>query len=76
MHFVTDGLPAATLSAMSVSGLAVPPGGVGPSVQELLDRALAGGQTLAAFPEGPYCAPVQTSHGDMEDTERMDGNHR
>jgi nickel-dependent lactate racemase len=58
LHFVTDGLPAAALANLSVTGHAAPAGGVGPAVQELLDRALAGDQTVAAFPEGPYCVPV------------------
>jgi nickel-dependent lactate racemase len=58
LHFVSDGLPAETLATMSVSGRAAPAGGAGPAVQELLDRALAGGKTVAAFPEGPYCVPV------------------
>jgi hypothetical protein len=58
LRFVTDGLPRETLSTMSVTGHAAPAGGVGPAVQEILDRALAGGKTVAAFPEGPYCVPI------------------
>jgi len=58
LHFVTDGLRAETLATLSLTGHAVPPGGVGPAVQALLDRLLAGGAAAAALPEGPYGVPV------------------
>lgn len=63
LHFVTDGLSAATLQKLSVNGHAAGAGGVGRIVQRLLGRALARGGTLAVFPEGPYCAPVWTGAG-------------
>jgi len=58
LHFVTDGLPTSTLTSLSVTGREAPAGGVGPVAQEILDRALAGEKTVAAFPEGPYCVPI------------------
>jgi nickel-dependent lactate racemase len=58
LHFVTDGLSAEQLSGLSVTGHAAPRGDVARIVRELLDRALAKGGTVAAFPEGPYCVPV------------------
>jgi nickel-dependent lactate racemase len=59
LHFVSDGLPAKTLARLSVTGHAAPRGEAGRVVRALLHRALAGGGRLAAFPEGPYCAPIQ-----------------
>ena len=58
LHFVTDGIPAEVLATFSVTGHAAPAGGVGPAVQALLDPLLAGGGSVAALPEGPYCVPT------------------
>jgi lactate racemase len=64
LHFVSDALPAATLGELSVTGHAAAPGQVGESVGELVRRALGPARTLAVFPEGPYCAPIErTSSG-------------
>ena len=58
LHFVTDGLSASELSRLSVNPHAVQPAEVEDTVQELVDRLVGSGASLAAFPEGPYCAPV------------------
>jgi nickel-dependent lactate racemase len=58
LHFISDGLAAATLDTLTVTGHPAKLGGVGPVVQQILDRALAAGATLAVFPEGPYCVPL------------------
>jgi len=61
IHFVTDGLPAEVLGRLSVSGHAVPAGGVEAATRRLLDDLLAPGASLAVFPEGPYYAPLEPS---------------
>jgi len=58
LHFVTDGLSTDDLAVCFVNGHAAASGEVGPRVQELLDGLVKDGATVAAFPEGPYCAPV------------------
>ncbi len=58
LHFVTDGLPAEDLAALSVTPHVAEPGRAGEAVQQVLERLLAGGRTLAVLPDGPYCAPV------------------
>jgi nickel-dependent lactate racemase len=58
LHFVTDGLHAEDLAAMSVTPHAAEPGRVAEAVQAVLDSLLAGDRTLAVLPDGPYCAPV------------------
>jgi len=58
LHFVTDGLPAEELAALSVTPHAAEPGRVGHAVQGLVDELTANGRTLAVLPDGPYCAPV------------------
>jgi nickel-dependent lactate racemase len=57
LHFVSDGLTAEVLGGLTLTGHAAEPGGLGPTVQAVLDEALAGGGRLAVFPEGPYCVP-------------------
>ena len=57
LHFVTDGLSAEAMAALTLTGHRADPGGVGPAVQAVLDRILEPGMTLAVFPEGPYCVP-------------------
>ena len=64
LHFVSDKLPAATLGELSVTGHPAAPGQVGELVGELVRRSLGPGRTLAVFPEGPYCAPIEKArHG-------------
>jgi nickel-dependent lactate racemase len=56
LHFATPGLTAETLVDLSVTGHHA--SDVAATVQGQIDRAVASGRTLAAFPEGPYCAPA------------------
>jgi len=64
LHFVSDALPAATLAELSVTGHPAAPGCIGEILGELVRRALEPGGTLAVFPEGPYCAPLEKApHG-------------
>jgi hypothetical protein len=63
LHFVTDGLAAADLAAMSVNPHAVDAGGAGEGIQTLLDGLLPRKGRLAVLPEGPYCAPVAAEDG-------------
>jgi nickel-dependent lactate racemase len=58
LHFVTSGLTDAQLSTLSVTGVRAGGEGTGRAVQALLDRLAARGKTVAALPEGPYCAPL------------------
>jgi hypothetical protein len=58
LHFLTPGLDAATLSALNVSPHPVAPDQVAAELARLMRAAVAGGASLAVFPEGPYCAPV------------------
>lgn len=55
LHFYTPGLEAATLAELSVVPHAT--SDVGGALQRAIDEAMAAGKTIAAFPEGPYCAP-------------------
>lgn len=55
--FITDGLKQNTLNHLSVNGFSVE--NVQQKVQELIDRFVAEGKKIAAFPEGPYCGPVE-----------------
>ena len=64
LHFVSDGLPATTLGELSVTGHPAAPGRVGEIVGEWVRRSLGPDRTLAVFPEGPYCAPIEKAqHG-------------
>jgi len=58
LHFITDGLTQAALDTLTVTGHPAILGEVGPVVQQILDRVLVAGATLAVFPEGPYCVPL------------------
>jgi len=60
LHFVTESLTESVLSQLPVNGASVPRSVVGQSVQEILDHVLLPGETLAVFPEGPYCVPICT----------------
>lgn len=56
--FVTSGIGAEQLEKLSVTPFAVSREAVQTTVQALIDEAVTSGKTIAAFPEGPYCAPV------------------
>jgi lactate racemase len=58
LHFVTDGLPTDELGQLSVTPHPAAPGDVASVVQGVIDAALAGGGSVAVFPEGPYCVAV------------------
>ena len=58
LYFVTNGLTASELDHLCVNGIYVPEDQVQEKVQELLDRFIQEGRSLAVIPEGPYCAPV------------------
>lgn len=58
IRFVTDGLTHDTLRQLSVTSHAVSRGGVQGEVQRMVDTGVSRGLSMAVFPEGPYCAPV------------------
>lgn len=67
LHFVTAGLPPETLNTLSVNPhAATGPQAVQETVQSLIDEAVRAGQTVAVFPEGPYCAPVSGERNTTE----------
>jgi nickel-dependent lactate racemase len=55
--FVADGLSASDLSRLSVNGVHASEDCVQQRVQEILDRFVHEGRSVAVIPEGPYCAP-------------------
>jgi len=57
LKFITSGLSHEQLKWLSVTPYTVSAGTVQRSVQKLIDESLVRGETVAAFPEGPYCAP-------------------
>lgn len=61
IRFVTDGLDAACAARVPVDLVAAAPDGVGAVAQRVLDEFVARGATVAATPEGPYCAPLAPS---------------
>jgi len=58
LRFVTDGLPDEDLAHLSAKGIDVRGKDVEHAVQQLLDKFLSDGQSLAVLPAGPYCAPI------------------
>jgi len=60
LHFISDGLDAQTLSFLSVTGHGTSPDTVNETVQAILDSILSREKTLALFPEGPYCVPLES----------------
>ncbi|MEA3477204.1 MAG: nickel-dependent lactate racemase [Bacteroidota bacterium] len=58
LYFVTNGLTASELDHLCVNGIHVHEDKIQEKVQELLDRSVQEGRSLAIIPEGPYCAPV------------------
>jgi len=58
LHFVTAGLRTEELRTLSVTPCSVPRPAVQSTLQAMIDKAVAAGHSLAAFPDGPYCAPV------------------
>ena len=59
LRFVTAGLEEAQLKKLSVNPFAVPRDAVQATIQTMIDEAVAEGKTIAVFPEGPYCAPIE-----------------
>jgi hypothetical protein len=59
LYFVTDGLDRETLGRLAVNGVVADSGGVESAVRDTLKRVCRPGMKVAAFPEGPYCAPVE-----------------
>ncbi len=58
LYFVTNGLTASDLDHLCVNGIHTLEDKVQEKVQELIDRFVQEGRSLAIIPEGPYCAPV------------------
>ena len=58
LYFATNGLTASDLDHLCVNGIHTPEDKLQEKVQELLDRFIREGRSLAIIPEGPYCAPV------------------
>lgn len=57
--FVTNGLPSEDIEHLSLRSIDARGRDVEQEVQRLLDGFLRGGCSLAAIPDGPYCAPVR-----------------
>ncbi|MCK5806546.1 MAG: hypothetical protein KAI66_27195, partial [Lentisphaeria bacterium] len=55
--FVTSGLSSSELAAISVNGVHAPEDRIQENVQEIVDRFVREGRSMAVIPEGPYCAP-------------------
>lgn len=55
--FITDGLSASNLAGLSVNGVHSSEDCVQQRVQEILDRLVHEGRSVAVIPEGPYCTP-------------------
>jgi nickel-dependent lactate racemase len=61
LHFFTHGLTADRLKYLSVNGHADATGSqIGKAIQSLLAESFKAGMIVAVFPEGPYCAPVES----------------
>ena len=58
LRFSSHNLSGNRMSCLSVNGCAPGPGGMAGSLQRLFGSLYKKGMTVAAFPEGPYCAPV------------------
>ena len=58
LHFITPGLGADRVGDLSVTLHSVSGTGLGAYLQDLADKAISRGATLAVLPEGPYCAPT------------------
>jgi len=56
--FVTDGLSSSDLTRLNVNGIHASEDCVQQRVQDLLDRLIYEGRSVAVIPEGPYCAPI------------------
>ncbi len=57
--FATAGLDQDTLAHLSVNPLSAPAPALQHTVQTAFDTRYRPGMTVALFPEGPYCAPVE-----------------
>lgn len=57
--FVTESISPEVLDKLQVRGVACPKGEAASTVQRLIDEFVKQGKSLAAIPEGPYCAPVE-----------------
>jgi len=60
LFFITNGLKQDELNDLSVNGCSVT--NVQKKVQDLVNRFVSEGKKIAAFPEGPYCAPLINSN--------------
>jgi nickel-dependent lactate racemase len=58
LHFVAPGLTAEVAAQLSIHPHTPPADELTNCLQALLDQLLAGGRSLAVFPEGPYCVAV------------------
>jgi len=61
--FVTNGLSASDLIRLNVNGIHVSEDCIQQRVQELLDKLIHEGRSVAVIPEGPYCAPILQGSG-------------
>ncbi|HSO78543.1 MAG TPA: nickel-dependent lactate racemase [Bacteroidales bacterium] len=55
--FVTDGLSASDLARLNVNGIHASGDCIQQKIQDLLDRLVQEGRSVAVIAEGPYCAP-------------------
>jgi len=58
LHFITERLSPEQLAALSVTGHHIAAGELRAAAQDLIDRLTSRAESVAAIPEGPYCAPM------------------
>jgi nickel-dependent lactate racemase len=64
VFLASEGLDGASLERLSVTGIDIGEGTIERAVQARIDRLVRVGRTVAAFPEGPYCAPLASDAND------------
>lgn len=58
LYFITDGISGKEMQKIYINPIPVTRDQAEKTVQELLNKMLTEGKTLAVIPEGPYCAPL------------------
>jgi nickel-dependent lactate racemase len=58
LFFITDGIPGDEMQKIYINPIPVTRDQAEKTLQDLLNKMLMEGKTLAVIPEGPYCAPL------------------